>query len=71
MRHSHRLPAFLFSQFADMRGVVSSVPFVEEKEPINGPFAMLRMYQNTREMLRHERPPQTVPAGVHRLEKSL
>src|ERR1700676_541866 len=41
------LPAFLFSQFGDVRRVVFSVPLIEEKEPIDGAFAVLWVHQNT------------------------
>src|SRR5260370_17896175 len=62
-------PAFFLSQFRDVCGVVFPVPFVQEKEPINGPFAMLRVEENTREVLRLQRPPQTVPPPVHGIDQ--
>src|SRR5260370_22020800 len=64
-------PPFLLSQFRDVCGGVFPVAFVQEKEPINGPFAMLRVEENTREVLRLQRPPPTVPARVHAIEQRL
>src|SRR5580692_10539262 len=64
-------PALLFPQFRDVCGMVFSVPFVEKKKPIYVAFAVLRMHQAAREMLRPQRPPQTIPSRMHGIEKSL
>src|SRR5215469_2961589 len=53
-RHS---PALLFPQFRDVSGVMFSMPFVEEKQPVDIALTTFRMNQRACKLLRLERPP--------------
>src|SRR3979409_1110818 len=66
-----RLPALLLAEFCDVRGVMPSVPLVEEQQPIYATLAMLRVHKEPCEMFRFQRTPQAVPATVQRVQQGL
>src|SRR5882672_1170093 len=59
------LPALLLAKLRDMRSVVLPVPLVQEKQPIHGAFAMLRVNQHSRELLLFHGTPEPIPAIMY------
>src|SRR5207249_6208726 len=64
-------PALLFAKLRDMRGVMFTVPLVEEQQPINGALAVFGVNESPCEMFGLQRAPQPVPAGVYRIQQRL
>lgn len=53
-------PALLLAQLGDVRGVMLSVPFVEEEQPVNRALAIFRVNQRPRKLFGLERTPDSV-----------
>src|SRR6266702_909412 len=65
------LPAFLLAELRDVCGVVLSMPLVEKKQPIDCPFTMFRVNENSCKLLRLQRAPQAIPASMQRVQQRL
>src|SRR3989442_3517324 len=65
------LPALLFAELRDVRGVVLAMPLVEKKQPIDCPFTMFRVNENSCKLLRLQRAPQAIPASMQRVQQRL
>src|SRR6266481_9780774 len=63
------IPALLFAQLGDVRGVVTAVPPVKEEQPIHILQAGFRMAKRTRVLLRRDGSQQTNPAVVEGIQK--
>src|SRR5258707_1173374 len=63
------IPALLFAQLADVRGVVTAVPRVKEEQPIHILQAGFRMAERPRVLLRRDGSQQTNPAVVEGIQK--
>src|SRR5713101_6120366 len=62
-------PAFLPSQFRDVRGVMPSVPRIQKQQPVQRAHSVVRMPERPRKILRLQGMQQAHPAVVQRIQQ--
>src|SRR6266704_4558655 len=65
------LPAFFLAELGDVCGVMLAMPLVKKKQPIDCPFTMFRVNENSCKLLRLQRAPQAIPASMQRVQQRL
>src|ERR1700674_2725171 len=64
-----RLPALLFAQFRDVRGVMPAVPGIQEKQPVHRAHTVVRMPERSRKVLCLQRAQQPHPAFMQGIQQ--
>src|SRR5258708_4896151 len=63
------LPAFLFAQLRDVRGVMSSMPRIQKQQPVHRAHPVIRMPESPRKILHLQRMQQAHPAAVQQIQQ--